>query len=355
MATTVDATVPARDATAPADDAAAPDASSAAKVIASGQQVPMALATDGTNVYWRNLGETRSAGPKTPLPSIGGSIMACPLEGCSGAPRTIIGGLVTSSFGEFALAADGTFVYSTESAPDGGDAVFSCPVGGCSGTPRIYAEGLFGDVAASGGAVYWLDRGQPRPCTVFACSAAPDPPMPWCVAPADDVHVQDNFVVADGFAYWMDLGGAIRQCSLPDCAGGPNVIVDGVLGASGLAVAGGYVFVANGDPLAMGSLYECATTGCPKRLPTLASRLSNVMAIAADAKNVYWTEQGDGPSDAIGTGSVRRCAVTGCGGAPETLASNLTRPSAIALSADRVYWIEAGLDERMGRIWMAPK
>lgn len=92
-----------------------------------------------------------------------------------------------------------------------------------------------------------------------------------------------------------------------------------------------------------------AETGVVKKAPlaggaatTLASGLSNPVGIAADAANVYWTEQN---STSTGRGAVRKVPIAGpaCAGTACTaLATSLNNPQYIALDAANVYFTELG-------------
>ena len=76
-------------------------------MLASGQQLPHGIATDGTNVYWVN----RSNGTAN-----SGTIQKCAVGGCAGGPTTIASGQDTPS----KIAVDGTKVYWTGGGAGGG-------------------------------------------------------------------------------------------------------------------------------------------------------------------------------------------------------------------------------------------
>jgi hypothetical protein len=356
----------------PADDASPADATSDMNtvpdantpfanpwVVASNQQEPAAIATDDTNVYWRNLGSGRFGG-KTPGNFTGGTIMACPVAGCAGAaPETIVGSLTIGSYAWFAFATDGTNIYFDADPVDAGTSLFACPTSGCL-APQVVAHGFIGNMATVDGGVYWIDPADSPSCAAFTCPASGCSSAPSCIwTPVDGgaENLQSDFVVDGAFAYWMDLFGNVSQCSLPSCGSQPTTLFGGIIAARALAVAAGFVYVADANPVE-GAIYQCPATGCPEGAQALASGLSGVTAIAADASYVYWTELGDYESAGTvleGTGVVRRCAVTGCNGVPETFAVNLTDPVAIAVGANAVFWVEQGNGADTGRIWAAAK
>jgi hypothetical protein len=332
--------------------------SASARLIADHQGAPALVVTDDANVYWRNLGIGGVAGTKDRLPDTGGTIMSCPVGGCPDTgPRTLIGNIVSNPYHIPAFATDGTWVYTNGDPSDAGLSLFACPVGGCAGAPTIFAQGWVGHVAAAGGHVYWLSPETPG-CGAFSCPAAgcgAAPACIWALADAGPLNLQDDFVVGGGFAYWMDLYGNVSQCALPDCGTQPTALMTSILAAKSLATGGGFTYVADGNGMGFGAIYQCSAAGCSQNRPPLVSGLGTVSAIAADSSHVYWTELGDYNGQFVpGTGVVRRCPVTGCGAGPETFASNLTNPVSVTVGTSGVYWVEQGADAGTGRIWAAP-
>jgi hypothetical protein len=76
----------------------------------------------------------------------------------------------------------------------------------------------------------------------------------------------------------------------------------------------------------------CAT-GCTG---PLATNQANPRAIAVDASNVYWANQGSNGGD----GSI--VSVAKSGGTPVTLASGLSAPTALSVQSGWVYWTDQG-------------
>jgi hypothetical protein len=76
---------------------------------------------------------------------------------------------------------------------------------------------------------------------------------------------------------------------------------------------------------------------------TLATRQTHVIAVAADADHVYWSDYGEEPQSpppppdsSAGAGTIRRVALAG--GKIEELAPRQRGPGSVALSGGRVYW-----------------
>jgi hypothetical protein len=117
--------------------------------LASMQSAPGALALDGTNVYWTNIGQLTSGG--LPMPGTG-SVMQAPLAG--GTPVT----LATMQYVPLGIAVSGQTVYWAEFTLSAPGNIMSVPVGG--GTAMTLVANVkdpFG-IAVSGGSVYWTDN-----------------------------------------------------------------------------------------------------------------------------------------------------------------------------------------------------
>ena len=123
-------------------------------VVATGAPVGIEIALDANNVYWTAV----NGGP--------GTIFACPKSGCA-TPEP----LVPDRLGLGSIATDGVAVYFTELGDDAVDGlpvsgrggVYKCAVGGCSGEPTAVAAyqtdpgSVAVDSADAGdaGRVYW--------------------------------------------------------------------------------------------------------------------------------------------------------------------------------------------------------
>jgi hypothetical protein len=99
----------------------------------------------------------------------------------------------------------------------------------------------------------------------------------------------------------------------------------------------------------LGHIAECPLTGCPVSAggadggspspTTLAAQQRDVMALAVDANNVYWSRIQAGAMTANQNFDIVKCPIAGCGGNPTILASRQANPTAMAVDSTHVYWI----------------
>ena len=90
-------------------------------VLASGLDAPIAIATDGINVYWTETGPNFVAG--APVTGVG-LVRKCAVGGCGNAPTTVATGLTSPG----ALALDDANVYWTEGGTAaGGGKIWKAP------------------------------------------------------------------------------------------------------------------------------------------------------------------------------------------------------------------------------------
>jgi hypothetical protein len=153
------------------------------------QDVPYAIAVGSTGVYWTDYGSSGTAE---------GTVMRCPLAGCSGGATVIAAGL----FEPAGIAVDATSVYF---ANEGGGNIMKCPLAGCAGDPTVLVSERANPFAVAVDAtdIYWVestDSGGVLRCPLDGCGAggpvtmASDQESPWAIA-VDDVAV-----------YWVDDG-----------------------------------------------------------------------------------------------------------------------------------------------------
>jgi hypothetical protein len=117
--------------------------------LASSQSAPAALAIDGQNVYWSNIGQLSAGG----LPAPGtGSVVQVAIAG--GSPTTLASGQAVP----LGIAVSGATVYWAEFTLSAPGNIMSAPVGG--GTPTTLVANVtdpFG-LAISAGTIYWTDN-----------------------------------------------------------------------------------------------------------------------------------------------------------------------------------------------------
>jgi len=324
-----------------------------AGALATGQLRPIAIAADGTNVYWLTAGATDNFG-KMGIKVFGAQVLACAATGCGNSPTVLTTyppafGLITGGtpVATSAIAVDTTRVYWTDQK-----SVQACAVGGCGCTPTTMAVGLWQPpgVTAAGGNVYWTEwaHGSPYTGTVSTCPTVGCGPVPTVLATgqggplaltADDQHV-----------YWTDTyedGGPIWECAVAGCDGGVRLVANENGNPYVITSDATNLYWANAGA---GTIVQCTKTDCQDTRVVLASGRVRPSGIATDGVSVYWR---DGPGD------IYRCAVGGCGGNPTLVASatmtNAEFDQPIAVDGSHVYWTQERAVPDDDWIMSAPK
>ncbi len=172
------------------------------RAIGGSHNGPQRLAVTTTTVFWID-GPTNGAGAD-------GSILSCPLSGCSGPPTVV----AANQENPTDIAVDANNVYWTlagsffgPGALDG--AVLSCPLSGCGGaaptpvaTHQPYPMALLVDDCG----IYWSNEGRsdagPKGSTIQACT------KPACkgdpILLAKDQRMPRYFGMDQGAIYWTD-------------------------------------------------------------------------------------------------------------------------------------------------------
>ncbi|HEX8793613.1 MAG TPA: hypothetical protein VF765_21870 [Polyangiaceae bacterium] len=278
-------------------------------VLASGQQTPYGIATDGTNVYWTNHVAS-------------GAVLQVPVGG--GTPIT----LGSAQASPTAVAVDTTNVYWVDGPSTGGAVVTatigtSTPTTLTSGQPSLAwitltAADVFVTESVGNGKVLQIPKG--GGVSTFANSES----TPLGIA-------------NDGtYLFWADAisNSLVRQGTISS----GSIINDATGRATPWAVAyfNGEVFYTT---LTGGTVEKVAVGG--GTVTTLSSGDSSPWAIAVDATGVYWTDNG--------SGEVRTTSTTG--GPVTTIASGQNSPRGVAIDATHVYWC----DDTAGTVMAAGK
>ncbi|HEY5243355.1 MAG TPA: hypothetical protein VIJ22_17865, partial [Polyangiaceae bacterium] len=244
---------------------------------------------------------------------------SCGGESCAGG---VCGSVVvaTAQANAYAIAADDVNVYWTTNGTSG--AILQAPVGG--GGAKVIVSGS-GDapagIAIDANNVYWANEVEGGGIESIPIGGG----TPKVIASNLSVPVALT-VVGSTIYFTLDsfqsmTGGAVLSV---DVSGGVPVTLatnQTLSQTSSIAVGGGTVFwTGYSDLLSSPVASPSPTSFAPQVYP---------YAVAADAKNVYWTS-------GLSSGAVMQEPLGG--GPPITLASAQYYPNAIAVDASNVYW-----------------
>jgi hypothetical protein len=151
--------------------------------------------------------------------------------------------------------------------------------------------------------------------------------------------------------YWTDgTNGNVERCPIAGCPDGGEMLFSG-FGDAGGSVAGIEVqdtrLLFAESALMTGEVYACPTDGCGSSPAPLARETGgHVGAVAADAKNVYWTSTVDQ--------SVHACPIEGCAdGGPAVLAAgsvDSSDPWRLVVRGGRFYFAFSPFFGSMGGV-----
>jgi hypothetical protein len=290
------------------NDAAAP---TTPVTLASGQGNPLAIAVDGTGVYWTTLTDP-------------GNVMKVVLGG--GGPVTLASG---QRFPVAISVSAGTVYWANRGLTGGSGAV------GTGGIMRIAADGTGSptsvassltyvtDLAVNASAAFFLEYGTDSVKKVGLAGGA--------VTSLASAHGPFKITLDGSFAYWTnDDDGKLMRVPL---AGGTATAMSAAAGHPyDVAVDASFIYYSASAASAVSKI-PLAGSGSPV---DIASGQSGYVDLALDATAIYWIRRGSaGRSD----GAVMKARLSG--GGPITLASGQPAPAGIAIDGTCVYWTNA--------------
>jgi hypothetical protein len=289
--------------------------------IETGEQA-LSLALDSSEVYWQNPG---------------GSLFACPLDGCPSSKPTLLSSLIGPGAGDLETlgVGNGIAVFLT----DYGNEISSFTGADSGHSPTSYRTTTgrgFGSLVTDPTYAYFIDTvlavdgGYTYTSTLYSC-----PLVASCSSPeslyvgAADASLGPLFA-ADSEVYFVEVGSTNAIRAVPIHGGTVRTVCESSLldQTQAICVAGGNAyFTTAGEPT---SIYQCAASGGSD--PSIYIQDLQPYALASDGANMYWTNYVFGP------GSVVTCPLGVTCTSPLTVASNQDDPLAISANVSSVYW-----------------
>jgi hypothetical protein len=242
--------------------------------LATEQEVPEAITTDTSSVYWTNAGFIVDGGNA-------GSIMTCGLAGCPGGVPTVLAPLEDDPQ---SIVVSSSAVYWTNTY---GGLVRTCTIGGCGHSPTTLATDptTLSGVAIDATSIYWAESALGN---IIKC------PLTGCTTLTPFVSGQGypaELVVANETLYWS-AGGAIMSCPTSGCGGAPHVFAKDQVGSYSIASDATNLYWTLFLGGMRGKVLSCALSGCAT--PTvLADMQKEPMALAVDDTSVYWADSNE--------------------------------------------------------------
>ena len=251
---------------------------------------------------------------------------------------TVIGGVPTAPHvvvndqnGPAWVAASGGTVYW---ADRGTGAIMAVPVAG--GTPTALASGQNDptDVAVDNGTVYWADSSV-TDGAIMAVPVTGGTPVVLASGQPDPI----SLTASGGVVYWIDRGSR-EIMEEPEGNGGEvyQILVDDPGAPVDLAAGGGFVYWADSVTGQVMAMY--AGTGGGGTPFVLASNQDNAAYLTVGGGTVYWADAAD----------AEIWAVTLTGGIPtssQVLVDDQNGPAYLAADDGGLYWIDTSTDQIM--------
>ncbi|MEO8878640.1 MAG: hypothetical protein ABI461_23825, partial [Polyangiaceae bacterium] len=240
------------------------------------------------------------------------------------------------------LTVSGANVYFTNGGISG-STVSSCSINGCAGSGNrvdfvVGSNASFFGIAADATNVYFTSDkggGGVQKCTISGGA----PCTPVQIATSANAH---SLFELGGTLYWDDdssSANGVFSCSAASCtkSGGADSTLVTAIAANSVDV-----------------FYTTQTTVNKRVISSgvksqVIINRTNVVAVAADEKFVYWVDASSGSS-----GLVQRCQISNDCTVPanvETMAMGLNHPADLVVTADSVYFT----DTDNGKVWRVAK
>jgi hypothetical protein len=317
--------------------------------LAGSLDVPLYIASDSTNVYWTEFGDSPGA--------VDGFVKGCPLAGCGSGPIVYAMAQQNPS----GIASDGNNVYwAVYASATSTGGIWSCPVAGCppaQGPTRVVSADGPGGIAVDtlpAGYVYWVGRDD------GLVHRVPKAGGTGAVVWDGTTGMVNNLLacaVDDTSVYFIDDWTDVLSVPL---AGGAATAINNVyaqnqvpLGDWNLALDETSVYFGTSGGIVRAA--KTSTTGGSQ----ISSSQQQPWGVALDPATgeVYYADFGGGSQV---DGVVGKVAPGGGTGVP--LASALVEPVAVTVSGPYVFWVSRGMGDksgntipRTGAVYRAPK
>jgi hypothetical protein len=289
--------------------------------LATGLILPTALAVNGSDVYWLELGAApeRTDGTLTRVEKGSG----CPAPGgsCRDLLEMYLPGPFWIALGPTAVCWIETFNADNESE------IYCFDIG--TGATRIVATGLHNSnsLAIDGNDLFWTNANQPGEVMTTPLAARSTTP-PVALA---KMRPRPTSVAVDGNALFWSEAGAVMTAARD--GSNPRMVAANQTTPFAITTYGGFVYWSNGS----NELWRAPEqAGDPPAM--LLAAAPQPSSIAADASGLYWIEGGLPPNYL--DQRLMRAGLDGSGG--HAIATGLPAVSTIALDGDFVYWLQQG-------------